>query len=326
MRQVSIVVIVFVMLFGCSPSDKSETKQKNNSVQEAFFSLAPTDSPQRLGAGLINSPVTEYNGTFNPDGTEFFYTAEISGTGVICTTQMNADGSWQAPTIASFSGEYSEYDPMFSLDGNRVYFSSERPPTNGQPDDRTYLWYSEKTGDTWGEPVMVELTGNGDYYSSFTETGKIYFNVWNEGDVYSATPNDTGYTCEVLKGGPNLLNAAGDPFIAKDESYLIFRGYGDDNIGQGDLYISFPGDTAWSAPVLLPEPINSTAHEMCPVVTPDGEAFIFSSGRMEEDYSFEPSAGLGPVHNKFRSADNGQLNLFYMSTDFIEKLKAGKSE
>jgi Tol biopolymer transport system component len=321
MKRIIGVFIGILMLSGCTPADSPEDIENDKSVQAVFFGMAATESPQTLGDELINSPATEYNGTFSPDGTEFFYTAEISGVGVICNTSMNADGSWQAPTIASFSGEHSEYDPMFSLDGNRVYFSSERPPSNGQPDDRTYLWYSEKTGDVWGEPVMVQLTGHGDYYSSFTETGKIYFNVWNEGDVYSATPNDTGYTCEVLKGGPNLLNAAGDPFVAKDESYLIFRGYGDDNIGQGDLYISFPGDTAWSEPILLPEPINSTSHEMCPVVTPDGETFIFSSGRMNEEYSFKASIGLDSMLEKFNSPDNGQLNLYYMSSSFIDELR-----
>lgn len=284
-----------------------------------YFGWDGGAEPAILGDLVVASPFTEYNGTFTPKGDEFFYTIEVAGRGIICFSQMDSSGHWSDAKTAPFTSEFSDYDPAFSLDGSKIYFSSERPGVDSTDTDRAKLFVTEKTDSGWTEAEFIPLTGRGDYYSALTHSGNIYFNVWSEGLVYCATPNDSaGYSTVPVSGGPNMLNAAGDPFVDPTEDYMIFRGYGEDNIGQGDLYICFKQDTSWTVPILLDEPINSDQHEMCPFVTRDGKMFIYSSGRLAEDYTIKTSMAIDQLRGKFSSSDNGFLNIHAMSTDFIE--------
>ena len=112
----------------------------------------------------------------------------------------------------------------------------------------------------------------------------------------------------------------GDPFISAKGDYLIFRGY-DNSLGAGDLYISYQVDTGWTAPVNLGEPINSKHHEMCPYVTTDGRFFIWSSSRLGSPDTKGPNTPVSTLQAQHRSPNNGQLNMYYMSADFVEKLR-----
>ena len=80
-----------------------------------YFGLEGGDTPQVLLPGFISTTLYDLNGTFPPDGREFFFTA--GGGETIVHTRLQADGSWSAPEIAPFSGRYEEFDPLFSPDG-----------------------------------------------------------------------------------------------------------------------------------------------------------------------------------------------------------------
>ena len=62
---------------------------------------------------------------------------------------------------------------------------------------------------------------------------------------------------------------------------------------------------------------------MCPYVTSDGKLFIFSSGRFGKTYYDEEIENLKDVSEKLKTWDNGQQNIYYMSTDFINEMKNG---
>ncbi len=71
-----------------------------------------------------------------------------------------------------------------------------------------------------------------------------------------------------------------DPFIASDESYLIFCSKTLDGYGGFDLYITFQkSDGRWTEPVNMGEGINSSAYDWVPYVTADGKYFFFNSTR-----------------------------------------------
>ncbi len=312
-------LLVLIAILGCQ---NHQQHVQPNTVEKPkklgpFFGVVPSAFPKLLAPELLASPATEYNGTFTPDGTEFFYTTDMPNNAYITFTRMNADSTWSEPRIAPFSGTYSDFDPLFAPDGNRLYFSSSRPKGDNK---NSKIWYVERKGKDWGNPVRVVLTGEDDneYYSSLTHSGAIYFNIWSKGDIYKATPLDSTYTIDTL---PDIINQGedkGDPFIAPNEEYLIYRGY-DDSIGRGDLYITFNMDGEWTAPENLGEPINSNQHEMCPWVSTDGKLFVFASGRLEEP---APAKALDPIKNINISYNSGQLNLYYMSADFIQEMKA----
>lgn len=314
-------LLLLSMLFGCKQPAQEAAATTQSQGPGAWLGMQPTDTPTLLAPELLASSLDEYNSAFSPDGSVFYFTSNTPASGMIAYTIMDEFGHWTEPQIAGFSGEHSEYDPLLSPDGKLLYFSSERPTGDSATENRTNVWKVDATTAFFGTPERVPLTGQGDYHSSIASNGNIYFNVWNTGDLYKAVPTDSGYATERLPVVLNSTNGEGDPFIAPDESYLIYRGY-NNSFGQGDLYISFNNNGTWTTPQNLGEPINSSAHEMCPNITPDGRFFLWASGRLAEKYPSEPETTLAASRAKHASGDNGSLNIYYQSADFIQDLKA----
>ncbi|NAS13468.1 PD40 domain-containing protein [Poritiphilus flavus] len=315
-----IVFVLLLAVFSCT----SKTEDVDVTPKGPFFGVIPKDYPQLLAPELLASPLEEFNGTFNPEGTEFYYTTVVQenfSKGLISFTKLREDQSWTAPAVAHFSGEADDYDPLFNPDGSRLYFSSRRPAKDTLSPYKSNIWFIEREGEGWSAPVVLPFTKNDDYYSSLTRDGIIYFNVWSTGNLFKAIPDGKHFEVKELDSTINRPYDQGDPFVSPDEDYLIFRGYGNDALGRGDLYISFNIDGNWTLPENLGEPINSRAHEMCPYVSSDGSIFIFASGRLTKAYNTSPLTELSGIQEKFRTGDNGELNLYYMSTDFIERLR-----
>lgn len=303
--------LLLLMSASCASSDKKVV------LTGPFLGIVPSEYPGLLGPEIISTSLTEYNGTFNPDGTAFFFTSEANRNGTIVYMEMLENGDWTRPATAPFSGEYSEYDPLFSPYGKRLYFSSERP-VPGQPElNGTNIWAVQWTSEGWSDPQLVPLPGTGHYFSSVTSSGSVYFNDWSNGDIFEARPGEEGFSVVRLPKEINGQSDVGDAFIAADGSYLIFRGYFQDSYGQGDLYISFQTDSSWTEAINLGHPINSSAHEMCPYVTTDGKLFLFASSRLQEKY---PST-LDAQRAKHLTYDNGNQNIYSISAAFIEAIR-----
>lgn len=306
------LLLLFFVACQDQPLETSST-----TYRDPFFGATPTNIPRLLAPELLASPAEEYNGTFSPDGTEFYYTTDIPENAFIAFTQLQEDNTWSTPRVAAFSGYYSDFDPLFSPDGSKLFFSSSRPLPDNQ---NSKIWYVEREGDEWSDPRSVTLSGpsNNEFHSSITKDGDIFFNIWSTGNIFKASPVDTAYVVEELPASFNSDYRQGDPFISADGDYLIFRGYREDSYGSGDLYISYKIDGTWTNPENLGEPINSASNEMCPVVSPDGKLFIFASSRISERILPKSLDPISSVQDKFTSANNGMMNIYYISADFIE--------
>ena len=68
------------------------------------------------------------------------------------------------------------------------------------------------------------------------------------------------------------------PYIAPDESYVIFDGIRPSGYGDCDLYISFNKNGIWTEAYNLGSKINSEMCEMTPSVSPDGKHLFFHRG------------------------------------------------
>jgi len=318
----TILFFAIYLNFSCNQKNKGLVEQKN--VTGPYFGIQAVDTPQIMAPGFISSAASEYNGTFAPDGKQFFYTTVIPGKDFITFTQLTKDNTWTEPKAAPFSGKYPDFDPFFSPDGSKLFFSSKRP-VNGK--EKSRIWYVEKNNGEWEEPIHIELPEEDQdvFYNSVTRDGTIYFNKWSTGKIYKAQKVENEYIVEEL---PEIINGGyrkGDPYISPDEDYLIFSGYREDGYGRADLYISFNINGNWTRPENLEKPINSSKQEMCPSVTLDGKIFIFSSNRILNDFNIQSDDRVNIVHKKYQSYDNGKLNIYYMSAGFIENLRKIKN-
>jgi hypothetical protein len=113
----------------------------------------------------------------------------------------------------------------------------------------------------------------------------MYFNCDKPGglgqrDIYKSVFKNGEFTEPVNVGAPvSSEYNEGDVLIAPDESFLIFVSVDrPGSYGSGDLYITFrKDDGSWSDPINLGEKINTEHYDFCPVITPDGKYFFYSS-------------------------------------------------
>ena len=86
---------------------------------------------------------------------------------------------------------------------------------------------------------------------------------------------------ENLGAAINTRDDEGDVLIAPGEEWLVVSAQGrDDSLGRVDLYVSFrDADGTWSEARNMGAPINSSAIDFCPMLSPDGKYFFFSSAR-----------------------------------------------
>jgi len=143
----------------------------------------------------------------------------------------------------------------------------------------------------WGKEEYlgpVVNSGKSQVYPTVTRNGTLYFQAvreegYGKADIYRSRLVDGVYQMpENLGPIINSEHYEGDVFVAPDESYMIVSIYGrEDDIGDGDLYVSFRNpDSTWSPPKSMGPGINSDKRDFCPMVTPDGKYLFFSSKRL----------------------------------------------
>ena len=252
---------------------------------------ATTIAAEMWGQGLLSTPWDELNTVFSPDGKELFWSVALpeQNGGIIMMSKL-LGGKWSPPEIAPFSGQYTDWDPFFTPDGQKIFYVSNRPngtePKNPQDFD---VWVVTRTATGWSAPENLGApvnTPRPEYYPSIASDGTLYFSANREGrpgafDIFRSKLVDGKYT-EPESLGPNV-NAPGpdiDNYIAPDQSFIIFNSSGrPDDMGRGDLYISFNENGQWTPAKHLPTPINTPAREYCPIGSPDGQYLYFTSKR-----------------------------------------------
>ena len=121
-----------------------------------------------------------FRGSFSPDGKTFYFFKKITEGQEdyrIFTSNM-VEGKWTEPKILNLGGEYSDLYPTISKDGKRLVFSSYRPAPNDKSEKpNAHLWYADKKGDGWSEPVFLAKVNKLGHYHSWVEFG------W-DGDIY----------------------------------------------------------------------------------------------------------------------------------------------
>jgi Tol biopolymer transport system component len=227
----------------------------------------------------------EFRAAFSPDGREFYFsiTTESPRTpyGLLFTEQEN--GGWTDLAPPSFF-EAGDLEPFLSPDGQRLYFTSNRPPIASDEDYN--LWVVEQTEAGWSEPKLLAEPINttaSEWYASETNDGTLYFaSERDDGegglDIYFSEPSDGQYsTVENIGDSINTIYEDFDAYINPEEKFMIFCSSRPGGQGGSDLYISFrQDDGAWIEPVNMDEPFNTYSDEFAPSISPDGKYFFFN--------------------------------------------------
>ena len=261
----------------------------------------PSQQPEVLGEGIVSLPDRyEYCSSFSRDRRTLYIGIE--------------HGSWQSLEAYDWDGErwtnrrhiigspdFNAHDPYLSADEQRLYFITA---SRGSAD---IAYLPRQEDGTWGEPEFLGEWANSeanDYYSTFTDDGALYLSSNRAGD-------DGGYDIYIARPGaeavrlPSPVNTAayeGDPYIDPEGRYLIFASSRRRGLGRGDLYLSIPdGEGGWSYPIAFDERVNTSGHELCPLVSLDGSAFLFTSN---EEIRWVSSAIIDEMIADFRATNS----------------------
>jgi Tol biopolymer transport system component len=305
--------------------------------------ITPGAIPELFAPGVIATGFNERDLTISPDGNEIFYGLLTSRHITIMYTRL-ADGIWTDPEIAPFARNSSFFflEPCFSPDGKTIYFLSTMPPAGKEPKPRwTYqnIWASDKHQDgSWGQPYNPDTVLNrlnSQFYPSLTKNGTIYFTRSDEkagkSVILRARKNGTGFgepelLPPVINGNRNIFNA----FISPDESFLI--GCVDNqnntvNPGCVNYYLFFRDkNDNWSEGISFGPEINiKRSNAISSSVSPDGKYLFFSAQKTSEEMqTLSQSPKLGEMVKLLSSPQNGNNDIYWVSSSVIENLRNEK--
>lgn len=331
-----ILVLIIAFVFGTgfnkyhtlSSSKKYELK-KTAEVKPVIF-----------GENIISTNDDEFGETFSPDRNTCYFCLKSPSTitsniVVICVSHFR-DNQWSQPEIASFSGKYKDFNPAISPDGQKLFFISNRP-VNGKLKPDYDIWMCEKRDEKWNEPINIGAPVNANGWElgcSAATDGTLYFSTTGTSgnpDLYKSKFIDGKYQQpESLGDSINSVYGETDPFIAPDQSYILFASQGrPDGMSdagasisypRGDLYISFFKDGKWTAAKNLGSTVNSNAEESNPWVSHDGTTLYFTSERNFVSIPTKQKLNYNSLEDQLNKTGNGLGDIYQVPINAVVEL------
>lgn len=244
----------------------------------------PGRKPEVFAPGILCSPGHEYSISFSPDGREIYFSR--GGVGImVCRWEKEG---WTAPQIVTFigGGAYSD-EAHIAPDGKRIFFCSR--PSIRQPRE---IYVAGREGGGWSEPRHL-FPG---MYATSTLDGTLYYTTDIPGqrgnsDIVKRRRTGDGFSeLETPSGGVNSETQDAHPFIAPDESYILFDSIREGLVGLCLCYRQ--DDGSWSDAIYLRDILG---------IPPAGQAAVSPDGK----YVFFCLAG----------------DMYWASADFIDDLR-----
>lgn len=269
------ILVCLTLLVGCADNVSAPNEDliaEGEGGPQPYFGLDfPSDTVTRFAPAIFKK---ELHGgpVFTPDGKEVYWSFMEEPLGVQMMRIEN--GAWTEPARAPFDRGGRGDSPFISSDGNHLLYLS-------RSGDIETIWQVDRADGIWGSAHKLpdEVNGNGAHWqAAMADNGNLYFG--SKGEIYFAEFVNGNYSqASKLNSSINTPDAhEGSPFVAPDESYLIFDRA--PHSSYADLYITFRDEAdGWGEPISM-EALNSGLHELYPNVSPDGRFIMFLSNRV----------------------------------------------
>ncbi len=236
----------------------------------------PVTNPKPFSNGIVSLESTREHGplSFSADfKTLCWIDTQRHKKGINrCFIMNKKDGVWSKPEVVL--NEITS--PVISPDGHRIYFLAKRkfPDGKSAKDDDIY-YVNRMSQNKWSDWINLGYavnSKNNESSVSVTKNNTVYFEYNNQ--IYRSIMKDGKY--QAKEKIPPILDKNRPqkaPFIAADESYLIFWS----NTGRFDLYISFRNsDDSWTSAENLGKKIGLKSLFLYPTITPDNKYLIYN--------------------------------------------------
>jgi Tol biopolymer transport system component len=300
-----------------------------NSVAQGSIQWMASDTPAIFAPGVVSDGFANRDMAISPDGNDLFYTIQwYFGLYSVILHSQKINNRWTKPDTAWFSGRYNDMEPAFSTDGNRLFFSSNRPLKNSDSVKDYDIWYLQKKGKIWEDPVNLGTAINSEkdeFYPSLTKSGNLYFTRNNDDrgdDIFISVLKDGKFSqAQTLPEAVNSKEDDFNAFIDPDEKFIIFSSYKrKDDLGRGDLYYALHKEGSWQPAVHFENGINSPALDYSPYVSPDHKYFFFTSKKQLIKFPFPGAKTALQIRSALNSYGNGFEDIYIMNFKVVEEL------
>jgi outer membrane protein OmpA-like peptidoglycan-associated protein len=248
--------IVFISTNSAGVKKMKDDKLKLNtmsilrSVRDADGNLSqPVPFSKELTTRFHEGPVC-----FDRTGEKIFFSRNILKNGrekhakdgeqkmKLYTAQKSGESWAEATPLPINSDEYDDCHPTISIEGDKLFFASDRPGGFGGMD----LYVTFKLGDSWSEPInlgsSINTKGN-EAFPFIHADNSLYFASdaldGNQGgfDMYYSVPEGSEWTKPVNLGNP--FNTKGDDIgliVDLDKKNGYYSSNGNGGLGSDDIF------------------------------------------------------------------------------------------
>jgi len=299
MRNISrllLLILVFVTVLNACNTIKMNIKEGDFSSEESFYlgQTPPGLIPEIFAPAILRNA---HSISISPDLDEVYFSAYKNDeeTSSIYFSKLKGT-KWTPVKRANFTNgrKNEELYPFVSFIDKRIYFTALDSIFSDEK-----IWYVNRLEDSWSDAIQLDSPINDDlvFYINQAKNGDLFYTSISKGKMYYSL-NKNGEFPEVQKVE---LEFGHHGFIAPSQDYLLVYNRSKENEKRkdADIYVCFSEKGGiWTKPINLGDAVNSNVSESCPSITPDGKYLFF--GRDEED---------------------GTKNIYWVSTEIIEKLR-----
>jgi len=262
-------IFLLAVFYVCSVlmmSGKSYGQDEYPKLEGPYLGQKPPGKvAEPFAPGIISKEGWELEGVFAPGMKEFYFTANRKSATVTGFRQHN--NVWKKYIEFPRSGEI-----VFSADGKRMYMAKG---------------YKDRIGDGWSElKSLGPMIDREDWHImrlSASEQGTYFFDeATRAGNGLLRSSRLINGKREEAKPLNKEINAGkwtAHPFIASDESYLIWDSEVEGGFGGSDIFISYRKKNGeWGPAINMGDTVNSDKEDFYASVTPDGKYILFNRG------------------------------------------------
>ncbi|MEP1421294.1 MAG: hypothetical protein ABJK59_05960 [Erythrobacter sp.] len=257
----SLALASIVFIAGCGAETQGGLEGEVSDIKTPYLGQTPPGlSPKLFAPEFISTGDLEIEGVFAPGMEEFYFTRQVNRDPINTHAVTYEGGEWSESLVGVSEGEVA-----ISTDGNIMYLGNK---------------YKERTASGWSETKSL-----GPDFEQFpimrltaSAAGTYVFDERNELGILRLSRLIDGkrQAPEAFDEHINSGTFTAHPFIASDESYLIWDSKREGGFGDSDLYISFREvDGSWGPAINMGAEINTEFDDAFGSVTPDGKYFFF---------------------------------------------------
>ncbi|MCF2858227.1 hypothetical protein L1286_12140 [Pseudoalteromonas sp. SMS1] len=268
-RLCTIAILTPVILSSMQPDAQARTQSHSAPY---LGQKMPGSTPVVFAPDLVSTKHRETNPFFSPDMTEFYFTKkDLNSEAWDLISYVYKDKQWHHSVVGPRIGR-----PLLAPDGETMYLGK---------------YYMTRTDCGWSQlkriGPMFDRHDWGIMRLSASSSKTYVLDDYKSGDIIRISELKNGERLPPIALGPQINTGKynAHPFIAPDDSYIIWDGVRQTGFGDSDLYISFKQvDGTWSEAVNMGASINTSAREASASVTPDGKFLFFTRETPNNDH------------------------------------------